>query len=86
MKRLKRFLILAGVILLYATSPVFADVAILPAFLIVGGMFILAIVIAIIAIVLLVKAIRRRKTAQQIPEMGSAPVSEELKGEEKTDE
>ena len=64
MKRLKRFLLLAGVILLYATSSVFADVAILPAFLIVGGAFILAIVIAIIAIVLLVKAIRRRKARE----------------------
>ena len=65
MKRLKRFLFLAGVILLYATSPVFADVAILPAFLIVGGMFILAVVVAIIAIVLLVKAIRRRKAREK---------------------
>ena len=65
MKRLQRFLLLAGVILLYATSPVFADVAILPAFLIVGGMFILAVVVAIIAIVLLVKAIRRRKAREK---------------------
>ena len=86
MKKLQRFLILAGVILLYATSPVFADVAILPAFLIVGGMFILAIVVAIIAIVLLVKAVRRRKAAQQAPVMGSAPLPEETKEKENADE
>ncbi|MBO4880496.1 MAG: hypothetical protein J5555_02320 [Firmicutes bacterium] len=65
MKRLKRFLLLAGIILLTATSPVFADVAILPAFLIVGGALILAIALIIIAIVLLVKSIRRRKAREK---------------------
>ena len=65
MKRLKRFFLLAGIILLTATSPVFADVAILPAFLIVGGALILAIALIIIAIVLLVKSIRRRKAREK---------------------
>ena len=65
MKRLQRFLLLAGVILLYATSPVFADVAILPAFLIVGGALILIIALIIVALVLLIKAVRRRKAREK---------------------
>ena len=67
MKRVKRFLALAAAILLYATSPVFADVAILPAFLIVGGGLILIIAVVIIALVLLIKSIRKRKAMEKEP-------------------
>ena len=83
MKRLQRFLLLAGVILLYATSPVFADVAILPAFLIVGGAFILAIALIIVAIVLLVKSVRRRKAREAAPMMGASADFKETEKEEK---
>ena len=72
MKRVKRFLALAAAILLYATSPVFADVAILPAFLIVGGGIILIVVIVIVALVLLIKSLKRRKARQEAPMMGAA--------------
>ena len=64
MKRLGRFVLLAALILALSTSAVFADVAILPAFLIVGGALILAIALIIIAIVLLVKTVRRRKASE----------------------
>ena len=65
MKRVKRFLALAAAILLYDTSPVFADVAILPAFLIVGGGLILIIAVVIIALVLLIKSIRKKKAMEK---------------------
>ncbi len=85
MKRVKRFLALAAAILLYATSPVFADVAILPAFLIVGGGLILIIVVVIIALVLLIKTLRRRKAEQEAPVMGTAVDAAEP-GKEETKE
>ncbi|MBP5749221.1 MAG: hypothetical protein J6X24_00365 [Firmicutes bacterium] len=65
MKRFKRFLALTAAILLYATSAVYADVAIWPAFLIVGGGLILAVALIIIAIVLLVKSVRKRKAKEK---------------------
>ena len=82
MKRVKRFLALAAAILLYATSPVFADVAILPAFLIVGGGLILIVVIVIIALVLLIKTLKRRKAGQNAPVMGSATDAADSEKEE----
>ena len=61
MKNWKRPLLLTAAILFYATSAVYADVAILPAFLIVGGAFILLVALVIIALVLLLKALRNKK-------------------------
>jgi len=61
MKNASRIWVLAICLFALFTAPVFADAAIGPAIAIVGAGFILAVAILIIAIVLLVKAIRRRK-------------------------
>ena len=65
MKRLKRLFLLAAMLLVLTTSPVFADAAILPAFLFVGGVFILIVAVVIVALVLLFKALKRRKAKEK---------------------
>lgn len=61
MKRFARPLLLLALLLLLSTGTVFADAAIGPAFAVVFGVGILVIALIIIAVVLLIKAIRRRR-------------------------
>ena len=61
MKKLTRPLLLLVLLLLLSTGTVFADAAIGPAFAVVFGALILVIALIGIAIVLLIKAVRRRR-------------------------
>ncbi len=65
MKRFKRFLAFAGIILLCATSPVFADVAAVPLLLSMGGIFALIFGGIILIMVLLYKALTRKQAKRE---------------------
>lgn len=65
MKNVSRVWTLVLSLLVLSTAPVFADAAIGPAFAIVGAGFLLAVAGLIICLVLLIKAIRRRKANRE---------------------
>lgn len=64
MKNVSRVWALVLSLLILFTVPVFADAAIGPAFAIVGAGFLLAVAGLIICLVLLIKAIHRRKNGR----------------------